>query len=98
MLDLLYNVILLALDVAILRAVHSYRLASVIFGAAGMFIVAWLLAAGLAMEPFGAMRLLSYGVFVHGSLLAATLSRLVWRSSRPLAIATGAIAVVLVGI
>lgn len=70
--------------------------------AAGLAALVALTAAGLALglgeDGFGFLRLLAWGVFLHGPLLGAALAALAWRGHRRLALAAAAVAVGLVGI
>lgn len=90
---LLYNIVMLAVDVAAICLLRRYR-AWIVWLAvmAGAGTVAMLLGGvlgGLFENHFGAMRLCAYGLFLHAPLMLAA-TALLWRRLRPWA-ACGAV-------
>jgi uncharacterized protein len=83
---LLYNIVMLAVDIATLLLLHRSRrpwVSSITLGCAGIVSLALGAILGWRFEDhFGVMRLWTYGLFLHGpALLAAT--AVFWRRSRP---------------
>ncbi len=98
--DLAYNALLLLVDVWILRVTRPYDARRVAVGAVGFAMFAIVLALGLGGDPFGAMRLLCYGVFVHACVLGSILAGSAWRSNRGVALVAlgGALALATIGV
>jgi len=93
---LLYNFLMTAVDLAALRAVKSRRSVKAWLAAmAGAGTTAVALSFLLGENRFGIVRLATYGLFLHGTLLLAGSAALWWKTRRVLSVSAAAVAVIL---
>jgi predicted MPP superfamily phosphohydrolase len=92
--DLAYNALLLAFDIWVVRAARPYDARRVALAAGAFALAASALAWELGGGTFGALRLLCYGVFVHG-FATASIVAIRSRSQRVVSRAMFAVAAVL---
>ncbi len=96
---LLYNLLMLAVDVAAIVALaRSTSLRGRLGILAGVAFVSLFLAAATGEGIFGQMRLISCGLFIHGVILAAALAFLSWQQRSRIAVAWLGLAVMLAAI
>ncbi|HEV3007037.1 MAG TPA: hypothetical protein VGX78_21380, partial [Pirellulales bacterium] len=86
----------LALVTAVWVVGRHRTLAASLASGIGLVLLAGLLAIGLGEDGFSIIRLLAYGLFLHAELFLAGSAALLWKRSRPTALAAAA-ACVLVG-
>ena len=94
---LLYNLGMTAVDVAAWVALRrAKRLSNHAVAVVAAAVAAVVLAVVLAFNPFVMMRLLCYGLFLHGTVVLAVLAVVLWAERRLLALAASAAALLLV--
>jgi len=99
MTTVLYNGVLLLLDVPVLWVVAKRRSAmGAVAGLAGICFGSLMLAFLLGENLFGVARLLSYGIFLHGSLLLAVFGMLFRKTARKSAVLSAVLAVLLLAV
>ena len=87
---------MVAVDLAVLFfAGRTRSIPDWCLGIACAGIVAVALAVGLGEDNFGVVRLAAYGVFLHGTVLAAGSAIVLWRTGRMPAVGSAAVAVAL---
>ena len=94
--DLAVNVAMLALDAAVLIVLWKKRNARVfaLSLAAGVAVVGiGVIASLVVVGTFGAMRALSWAIFIHGVIVLGAGAAILWKSHRPAALGASAAAV-----
>lgn len=97
--NILYNLILFFVDIAVLLWLTRKQTRWAIGAGVGLFALAGLFfAAFLGESLFGIARLMSYGIFLHGLIISIGLAIALYRSFQKIAIASAVLAVIIGGI